>query len=396
MHKDFFTENRLRLKGALQGGIAVVAAYDKMQSKADMAAPYRQESTFWWLTGINFPGWILVLDGESGSEFLVRPALSRTEKLFESWLDDTAATEISGIATILSRVEYVARLKLQSAKTFFAPKAFTYADIGAQPNPATAHIRTELERFSVKDLEPVVLPLRAIKSSAEINAIQHSIDLTTKAFNKIYQSLSAQKNEAQISAELSYEFLCRGAKHAYDPIVAAGKNACTLHYTSTNLAPIKNGLVLIDVGAEYNGYAADITRTYAIGSLSHRERAVHQEVAHAHADIIAMIAPGVGLTDYLAQVDTRMKLALKNLGLLTNDNSEEAYRRYFPHAISHGLGVDVHDSLGGYKEFIPGMVLTVEPGIYVPEWSLGVRIEDDIAVTGDGQHNLSCALSTDF
>jgi len=139
------------------------------------------------------------------------------------------------------------------------------------------------------------------------------------------------------------------------------------------------------------GYAADITRTYAIGTPSRREKDVHAEVEQAHQAIIDLIKPETSVKEYMAAVDDIMKQALRNLNLL---KTPDDFRRYFPHAISHGLGIDVHDSLGGFKAFQPGMVLTVEPGIYIPEEGIGVRIEDDILVTKDGNKNLSAALPT--
>jgi len=150
-------------------------------------------------------------------------------------------------------------------------------------------------------------------------------------------------------------------------------------------------MVLIDAGAKVGGYAADITRTYAIGRPSDREIEVHAAVETAHKAIIDLIKPGFGMKDYHFQSDEIMKKALKSLGLL---NAPADYRKYFPHAVSHGLGIDVHDSLGGFETFQPGMVLTVEPGIYIPEEGIGVRIEDDILVTEEGNRNLSAALPT--
>lgn len=179
--------------------------------------------------------------------------------------------------------------------------------------------------------------------------------------------------------------------YAYEPIVAAGANALTLHYTRNNNPLPKNGLLLIDAAARVGGYCADITRTYAIGTPTAREVAVHAAVEKAHFAIINLIKPGLALSEYQDKSDEIMKEALRSLGLL---KKPEDYRKYFPHAISHGLGIDVHESFGGYTEFMPGMVLTVEPGIYIPEEGIGVRIEDDILVTETGNENLSGDLPT--
>ena len=173
--------------------------------------------------------------------------------------------------------------------------------------------------------------------------------------------------------------------------MASGKNALTLHYSKNNDSLPKNGLVLIDAGARYKGYCTDITGTYAIGASTERQKAVHAAVEKAHHAIIALLGPGKSVKEYHEQVDAIMIDALKSLGLY---NKPEDYRKYFPHAISHGLGIDVHDPLGNPTHFQPGMVLTVEPGIYIPEEKIGVRIEDDILITQTGIENLSGDLPT--
>jgi Xaa-Pro aminopeptidase len=173
--------------------------------------------------------------------------------------------------------------------------------------------------------------------------------------------------------------------------VGAGINACTLHYIANKDKLPTNGMVLIDAGAKVGEYASDITRTYAVGVPSAREKAVHGEVEKAQKAIIDLIKPGLRLEDYQKQSDEIMRTALVNLELIKKPSD---FHRYFPHAVSHGLGIDVHDSLGGFETFQPGMVLTVEPGIYITEEKIGVRIEDDILVTEHGNINLSGKLPT--
>ena len=227
--------------------------------------------------------------------------------------------------------------------------------------------------------------------------MERAIGLTVEAFNAVRSQLSTLQHEYEVEAAFSYHFRRHGAPgHAYDPIVAGGGRACTLHYVA-NDQPLQTGeLLLLDVGARVSGYAADITRTYAIGEPTDRQRAVHAAVQQAHQQIISLLAPGLSVRAYHDSVDDIMKQALVGLGLMHDLADDASYRRYFPHAISHGLGVDVHDSLGGPDVLKEGMVLTVEPGIYIPEEAIGVRIEDDILITADGARNLSAALSTDL
>ena len=153
-------------------------------------------------------------------------------------------------------------------------------------------------------------------------------------------------------------------------------------------------LLLLDIGARVDGYAADITRTYAVGEPTKRQIEVHEAVETAQKEIIGLLQPNLSVEQYQKDVDRVMSKALQSLGLMHGVDDEKNYRKYFPHAVSHGLGVDVHDSLGGPRMLVPGMVLTVEPGIYIPEEKIGVRIEDNILITEKGHVNLSARLSS--
>jgi Xaa-Pro aminopeptidase len=266
-------------------------------------------------------------------------------------------------------------------------------------NPAPKKLFEQLARTfnSVQDCRKTLAKLRAIKQPAEITRIKKAIKLTAEAFEHVKSLADAAQYEYEIEAEFSYFFRSRGASgHAYDPIVAGGKNACTLHYIENNARLKPRELLLLDIGARVDGYAADITRTYSIGEPTKRQIEVHAAVAAAQSEIIRLLKSGLPVEQYQNDVDKIMSRALKDLGLLRGQGDESTYRTYFPHAVSHGLGVDVHDSLGGPRTLQPGMVLTVEPGIYIPEEKIGVRIEDDILITEKGASNLSARLSTDL
>jgi Xaa-Pro aminopeptidase len=262
-------------------------------------------------------------------------------------------------------------------------------------NPAQNDLREVCERVfeSVQDCTKLLNRLRAIKQSAELERMQRAIDLTVEAFKSVRTNLEKSKTENALEAEFIYKFRQKNATHAYEPIVAAGENACTLHYVANDAKINARDLVLIDIGARVDGYAADITRTYCRNPTK-RQRAVHAAVERVHDEVISLIEPGLLVADYIRESDLIMKHALNELGLLEDLQDDETFRRYFPHAMSHGLGVDTHDSLGAPRFFEPGMVLTVEPGIYIDEEGIGVRIEDDILVTKTGRKNLSAALST--
>jgi Xaa-Pro aminopeptidase len=242
----------------------------------------------------------------------------------------------------------------------------------------------------VEDVRPAIHQLRAIKTHDEIMMIRRAINVTISAFSQVKDELQNYIFEYEAQAKFSYEFEKVGAAHAYDPIVASGQNAITLHYSKNRAGLAKNAPVLMDVGARYGNYCADITRTYAFGEVSQRAKDIHAAVVEAQTEIINLIKPGGDIKEYLEKSDNIMKKVVDELNLGTD------WRKYFPHAISHGLGIDTHDPLGQPKTFQPGMVLTVEPGIYAADEQIGVRIEDDILIKESGIENLSARLSTNL
>lgn len=392
----FHTKNRERLCEVAEGGLIILAAYDAVQQSGDMAAPFLQQSSFWWLTGIEEPGWKLILDTPRKQATLVRPERTHIDIIFNGEANDEEIIQTSGIANIISEKEFEAELRqLKRRHTvvkMIDPKHDTYDFVS---NPALHNLSSILKRVftSVQDCSGIINVLRAKKQPEELQRMRKAIELTCQAFNDVREQLVAYKSEAEIEAEFIYRFHRAGAKHAYEPIVASGKNACTLHYVANSDSTHARQMVLIDIGARVDGYCADITRTYCRNPTK-RQQAVHRAVEQAHAEIIALIKPGLPVADYIRQVDDIMKRALHSIGLLDDMSDDTRYRQYFPHAVSHGLGVDTHDSLGRPRYFEEGMVLTVEPGIYIQEEHIGVRIEDDILVTKTGHENLSASLST--
>jgi len=382
------------------GGVSVVTAFTQMQRTNDAAFAFEQESNFWWLTGIDVPDWWVIIDGQRTKSWLVAPAVSVAHQIFEGSLSVEAAKRISGIDTVLSQDEAMAMLRDLAKKHSVVhaigdPAHTEYYDFTLNPAPKKLWNMLERTFADVQDCRLSLAKLRAIKQPVEVTAIKKAIKLTVDGFNAVKQKLPDLRYEYEIEAEFSYFFKKNGATgHAYDPIIASGKNACTLHYDANEDRLKKSSLVLMDIGARLDGYAADISRTYGLGEPTQRQRQVHAAVQVAQQEIIKLIKPGLLVADYYTSVDVIMKQALVGLGLLRSTDDDATYRRYFPHAIGHGLGVDVHDSLGQPVEFLSGMVLTVEPGIYIPEEGIGVRIEDNILVTDKGHTNLSKALST--
>ena len=397
----FFTANRHRLVAQLKGGSAALTAHTKMQRSNDAAAPFEQESNFWWLTGIDAPDWWLIIDGSKHKTWLVMPSVSDVHQVFDGSLSAEDAKRMSGVDKILTQDEGMKLLRdlAKHHSVIHTLGDVPYADhLDFVLNPAPKKLYDLLKRTfnAVQDCRKDIAVLRAIKQDDEIVALQRAINLTADAFTKVKDNLGSFKYEYEVEAEFTYHFRRSGANHAYDPIVAAGANACTLHYGDNNSRMKKRELLLMDIGARVEGYPADITRTYAYGEPTKRQVQVFEAVQRAQHEIIGMVAPNLAIDRYQAEVDRIMIEALMSVGLMKHAGDEKSFRRYFPHAISHGLGVDVHDSLGGPKRLLPGMVLTVEPGIYIPEEGIGVRIEDDILVTAGGHKNLSGHLSTEL
>lgn len=397
MHKNFFSANRKKLIEKLKGGALVLSAYNSQQRSNDGAHAFIQESNFWYLTGIDEPDWALVIDGTRGHSWLIAPTVSEVRRIFDGGLSNEQALAISGVDEVIAAetISTVLKQLTRTHKLAYTVGSPQYSDhFNFEPNPAPERTRQLLLRhfMTVEDCRKELSQMRAIKQPEELAAIDKAISVSISAFKNIRSNIKNYKYEYEIEADFSRDIRFKGAQGcAYESIVAGGINACTLHYSKNTEKLGNRKLVLMDMGAQYGGYAADITRTYAKGEPTKRQQQVHKAVEEAHYKIISLLGPMVAVETYQQDVDKIMTEAMVSIGF---GSDIETLRRYMPHAISHGLGIDVHDSLGGPKYFKENMVLTVEPGIYIPEEGIGVRIEDDILVTATGRKNLSASLST--
>ena len=396
--KDFYIDNRRRLAKKIDGGILVLTAHDSLQAVSDMAMPFRQENNFYYLTGLNHPRWKMVYNSQRDHTWLVRPHYSQVELLFDGALADSEALETSGADEIIDETEFEALLR-QLARTHGAVYALKAAPASQQSfilNPSVGRLHAQLERSfaNVIDGGQFIAELRAIKQPIEINLIEQAIQVTAEAFEAASSRVGQLKAEYELEAVFTGGFRAKNSSHAYDPIVASGENALLLHYNANNQRFGRRQLVLCDIGAEVGGYAADVTRMLALKTPTKRQEAVYQALLTAQQSIIANIEVNMSVEAYQKMVDQHMHQALQSLGIMTAKWDEVVYRRYFPHAVSHGLGLDVHDSLAKTRTLKPSMVLTVEPGIYIKEEGIGMRIEDDVLITDKGSRNLSSAIST--
>lgn len=267
MDPVFFINNRANLLKAVVAEVIILTAYQSMQRSNDASAQFEQEANFWYLTGIEAPGWSIVI--ESAKSYLIAPKSDEVHRLFDGVLSDESAKKISGVDHVLSHEDGEKLIKKLSKKypsvaTLGKDPRASHYDFVLNPAPAVLYRYLKKNFQSVEDCRLVLAKHRAIKQPEEIAAIRRAVDVTIEAFTLVKKSLPAYEYEYEIEADFTHHFRRSGAKgHAYDPIVASGEHACTLHYTSNDSKVKQNALVLLDIGARSNGYAADITRTYS-------------------------------------------------------------------------------------------------------------------------------------
>lgn len=395
---DFFVNNRRNLAQKLHNGIIVMAGHRQMQRRGDVAYRFEQDANFWYLTGLNQPRLQVIYDGQRDYCWIVVPEVGQVEQIFDGAVDTELIRSHSGADEVVaeSQIEDVLRQLARRHSTVYTVNQPAVSS-SVVSSPASRELSQRLGRIfnSVQSCHTEMASLRSIKQPLEVKVLQEAVDLTAKAFDEVKQTIEQYSYEYQLEAEFTYRFNQKNARHAYEPIVASGNNACTLHYADNHMKLKKGNFVLIDIGAQVDGYAADITRTYGLGKLTKRRTDIHESLQTAHQAIIDSMAPNMPVIEYQKTVDQLIGKALIEVGL-SSDGRIDDVRRYMPHAVSHGLGLEVHDSLAGTKLLRPGMVLTVEPGIYIPEESIGIRIEDDILITDSGIRNLSAKLSTSW
>lgn len=394
---EFFKQNRLKLR-KLFGGTApiVITANGQLQRSADTPFLFRQDSNFWYLTGIDEPGIVLVI--ERDSEYLITPEQDSRHVVFDGAIDIEAMRKTSGINEVVPAGEAWKRLgkrlkRVKHVATLEPAPAFL---TGQQmyTNPARFHmlelIKAQNPDIQILDLRSHFSNMRSIKTKPEIDAINYSIYHTNKVFNLIKRRLSSYRNERDIMADVQHYAAKHGLGFGYDPVIAGGENALTLHYIKNN-SPIRpKEPILLDIGLSYSYYSADISRTIC-AQPSKRYLQVHAAVEDVYDFAVSELKPGVLMAEYEQKVEQFMGEKLRELGLISIINKDEV-RRFYPHSSSHFLGLDVHD-VGDYTQKLkPGMVLTVEPGIYIASEGFGIRLENDVVITKTGNKVLSSKL----
>lgn len=399
---EFFAGNRQRLRELFTGTAPIaVAANGLLQRGADTAYKFSQDANFWYLTGLDEPDLVLVMDRDK--EYLIVPERSSSREAFDGSVDHSELTTRSGVKQVYAGAEgwdvFGKRVaKVKHVATAAVPPSYV-EHYGIYTNPARAETVKKIKEINSEiellDIGPHLARLRMIKQQPELDALQAAIDITIKTLREILKPARIKKYgyEYEIEAELSRGFRQRDADgHAFEPIVAGGARACVLHNINNSGRLAADELLLIDTGAEVDHYAADITRTYALGTPSRRQEIIHSTVVEIQDYAISLLRPGVLLRDYEDKIEHFMGEKMRELGLIKTISHEEV-RRFYPHSTSHFLGLNAHD-VGDYERPLePGTVITVEPGIYIPDEGIGVRLEDNILITATGTKNLSAKLS---
>jgi Xaa-Pro aminopeptidase len=403
---DFFAGNRQRLRELFTGKAPIVVTANGLLQRGsiDNAHAFSQDANFWYLTGIEEPDIVLVMDRDK--EYLIVPARSASREAFDGAVAYEPLIRRSGIKTVLNDKEGWQQLgsrlkKVKHIATLRVLPAYV-EQYGIYANPARANLAAKLKSYNnhleLLDLNQHLARMRMIKQTVELAAMQKAIDITISTIKEATRPAKLRKyaHEYEIEAELSRGFRRRGADgHSFDPIVAGGKRACTLHNVANNSALKSDELVIIDTGAEVEHYAADITRTISLGTPTKRQRAVHAAVLDVQRFALSLLGPGIVLKEYEQQVHHYMGEKLRELGLIKTINHVNI-RKFYPHGTSHFIGLNVHDTGEYDKPLEPGVVVSCEPGIYIPKEGIGIRIEDDVLITPRGNKVLTAKLPRDL
>ena len=408
-----FVENRQRLAALLPPkSVALLTANDVPQTNADGSLVNVPNSDLFYLSGIEQEESVLLVFPDAVEEkhreilFLREP--NEHLKIWEGYKHSVEdAQKISGIKTVkwLTEMPVLLRgLVLDADNLFLNTNEHKRAALGVETRgdrfiKEMQHLYP-LHRFN--RVAPLMHRLRAVKSKLELELLQTAVDITKDGFERVARFVKPGVKEHEIEAEFAHEFIRQRGKFAYNPIIASGANACTLHYNQNDQVCRKGELLLIDVGASYANYNADLTRTIPVsGKFTKRQKEVYRAVLRVMQDSIARSTVGTLHKDWQRASQMQMNEELLSLGLLKKSNikkqTEEtpACRKYFMHGLGHVLGLDVHDVGLMSEPFAPGWVLTVEPGIYIPEEGFGIRLENDIVVTEDGPVDLMGHIPVD-
>jgi len=402
-----FIKNRKKLADKLlPNSLAVFHSNDIMPTNADGTMRFRQNNDLFYLSGIDQEESVLVLCPDFPNEQMREILFIRkTNEHIAIWEGHKYTKEEAFEASGIQNIQWVENfegtlnsLMSLSENVYLNTNEHLRAEVKVETRDAR-FIKYCRERYPLHHYHraaPIMHQLRAVKEPEEIDQLRIACDVTEKGFRRILQFVKPGVMEYEIEAEFVHEFLMnRSRGFAYEPIIASGASACVLHYIENNKECKDGDLILFDVAAEYGNYNADMSRTIPVnGKFTKRQRQVYDAVLRVHRTASGMLRPGVNIQEYHKEIGKIMEGELIGLGLLdkkevaNQDPSQPLYKRYFMHGTSHHLGLDVHDVGTMYEPIVPGMVFTVEPGIYIPEEGLGIRLENNIVVQENGYLDL--------
>ena len=413
MDKNEYHRRREKLFETIGDGVAILPAYDYKTMSNDVHYEFRQQSDFLYFTGFEEPNSVALFEG--GNEKKYSLFVPKKDKNFEIWngrrYGVEGAIKIFGADEAFQIEEFEEKFKeiVKEYTHVSFPKGenvkFENLVLSIISNVSKSKERQGQDRINITDLTYDLHKIRLIKSEYELNIIRKSAEISSNAMILGMKVTKVGMKESDVEAVIEYQYAKYGAvRPAYPSIVGAGENATILHYIKNNDYLKNNDLLLIDAGAEYLGYASDITRTWPInGKFTDEQKEIYEIVLNCQKRCIEAVKPGVTINILQKLAVEEISKGLLKLGLVEGDLStiidEEKYKRYFMHGIGHFLGLDVHDTsmLGRDYELTENSYITIEPGIYIPNEDdipigyrgIGIRIEDDILVTVDGNENLT-------
>lgn len=407
LNPEIFIQNRKRFIAKMdKNSIAIFNSNDELPYNGDALYPFVQNSDLFWLSGIEQEDSMVILYPDNpDSKYREVLVLVRPNELKEKWnghqLRNNEAEEISGMKTIvwLDALDGLLQSWIHLADTIYLNT--NENDRKANEVPVrdyryAAYMRERYPLHHYKRIAKILKDLRSVKTPLEIEVMQKAIDITDVTFRRLLKFIKPGVMEYEIDAEILHSFLSqRASGPAYGSIIASGDRARTLHYVNNNQECKDGELILMDFGARYGNYSADLTRTIPVnGKFGRRQKTVYNACLHIHEYCASILKPGISINEYTEKIGDEATVVFQKIGLLkksdikNEDPENRAYRKYLYHGISHHLGIDVHD-LGTKTEPIKaGMVFTIEPGIYIEEEKMGIRIEDNYWITKNGNKDL--------
>ncbi len=412
---SLFIENRKKFAARMKpNSIAIFNSNDEFPRNGDQFFPFRQNSDMFYLTGIDQSQAILVLYPDSNrEEYKEILFVEETNEEMAIWYgkkySKEEATKVSGIKNVqwLQEFDKIMVDLMANCENVYLNLNENIRYSSEVPYRDLRFVRMWKEKYPLHQYyraAPIMKDLRTIKSPIEIELIKKAIDITEKAFREVLRFVRPGVMEYEIEAEITREFIRNRANgHAYYPIIASGESACVLHYVENNKECKDGDLLLLDFGAEYANYAADLSRTIPVnGKFSERQKQCYNSVLSAMKYAKSLLVPGTTIDEYHAKVCEFMEEEMIKLGLFTRedvknqDPDNPLYMKYYMHGTSHFMGLDVHDLGFKQEELKPGMLFSCEPGLYIREEGIGIRIENDILVTEDGPVDLMASIPVEI